>query len=373
MQPLIAVAPLGLEKLAAREIRALGGGIGKTKVEPTRVTFQGPADAVYRANLHLRLAHRILRPVVDGYAPDFEQMSDLVRGADWAAVLPRDLPLRMSVSTKACRLYHTGAIEECVREALVKSGIPALAPDEDYKGPAATVDLRGSGNRWVIAVDTSGRGLHRRSYRRRTGKAPLRENLAAALLFASGWTGKTPFLDPFCGAGTIAIEAALLARNRAPGLDRDFVFEHAPYFDAERWGQLIEAARARESIEGCPPIEASDQAGGAMRAAQENGTRAGVLDVLRLERRPVEDIPAVEGPGLIIANPPFGVRIEGIADLAGAWKKWGDLLRERRPGWRILLLAPGRELAEAAGATARPLIRFPHGGIDVGLYEVAKG
>ena len=370
MQPLIAVVPLGLERLAAREIRALGGGIGKTVTEPGRVAFQGPADAKYRANLHLRISERILVPVAEGYAPDFELLADLLRDVEWARQLPPKLPLRVVVSARACRLFHTGAIEERVRAALERCGQHRPPPDAEYRGPVVTIDLRGTGNRWLVAVDSTGRGLHRRSYRLRTAKAPLRENLAAALLFAAGWTGDVPFLDPTCGAGTIAIEAALLARRRASGLDRPFLFEHMPGFDRDRWQALVEAARARESTEACPTLEGADLAAGSLRAARDNAQRAGVLDVLRLHQRPLEDTPADEGSGLILCNPPFGLRVDAGDDLPARWAEWGRVLRERRPSWRRLMLAPGRRLAEAAGANGKALIRFPHGGVDVGLWDI---
>lgn len=373
MQPLIAVVPLGLERLAAREIRALGGGVGKTKPEPGRVAFQGPADAVYRANLHLRISERILRPLVEGYAPDFEHLVDLLRDVPWGDVLPPKLPLRVVVSARACRLFHTGAIEERLRAALERCGQDRPPPGPEHRGPSLTIDLRGTGNRWLVALDTTGRGLHRRSYRLRTAKAPLRENLAAALLFASGWEGDTPFLDPFCGAGTIAIEAALRARRRPPGLGRPFLFEELPGFDRDRWRALVEAAQEAESTGSCPPIDGADLAAGAVRAARDNGKRAGVLDVLTLHQRTIEDTPPDEGEGLILCNPPFGLRLEAGDDLPARWAGWGALLRERRPGWRRLMLAPGRRLAEAAGARGKALIRFPHGGVDVGLWDVGGG
>ncbi len=369
MPPLIAVVPLGIERLAAREIRTLGGGIGKTTTEPGRVSFEGPPDALYRANLNLRIAERILRPVVDGYAPDFEHLSDLLRGVDWARSLPSNMPLRVATSARACRLYHTGAIEDCVRDALQRAGQRNAAPSQDHRGPVATLDLRGTGNRWSIALDTTGRGLHRRSYRLRTAKAPLRENLAAALLFAAGWTGDGPLLDPACGAGTIAIEAALLARRRASGLARSFLFEHLPGFDADRWQALLTEAQAADSADRCPSIEATDAAAGAVRATKDNAKRARVLDVVRIQRRTIEDTPTADGPGTVICNPPFGLRVGGGDDLPARWAGWGATLRERRPGWRLLLLAPGRALAQAAGAQGKPLIRFSHGGVDVGLWD----
>ncbi len=369
MPSLIAVVPLGLERLAAKEIRALGGGIGKTEVGTARVAFEGPEDAVYRANLQLRLAERIVRPICEGYAPDFDLLAEVLRQVDWAKELPRDLPLRVVASARACRLYHTGAIEDCVRTTLEHAGIRCPAPDPEHRGPVVTLDLRGTGNRWAVALDTTGRALHRRGYRLKTAKAPLRENLAAALLLAAGWTGTTPLLDPACGAGTIAIEAALLARRRAPGLGRPFLFQHLPGFDPERWAALVQDAEARESAVGCPSLEGADATAGAIRAAKDNARRAGVLDILALRQRAIEDTPKVDGPGLVLANLPFGLRVDGGDDLPAQWARWGDRLRERRAGWRLLLLAPGRELAEAAGARARPLIRFPHGGVDVGLYD----
>ena len=372
MPSFIALAPLGLERLVAREIRGLGGGVGRTLPEPGRVAFEGPPDALYRANLQLRVAERVLVRLGEGKARTFDELRTLVSDIQWESFVSSKLPLRVAASARACRLYHTDALAERVREALATRGIDAPEPAEEYRGAVQTIDLRGTEDNWIVSVDSSGGALNRRGYRQQTAKAPIRENLAAGLLLAAGWDGSVPLLDPMCGSGTIVLEAAWIAAHRPPGLDRPFLFERFADFDAPRWTALKEEARA-----GLRPgpfdIEGADRAGGAIKAAQGNARRAGSTEGLALVRRSIEDTPLREGPGMVLFNPPFGRRIGPEEDPTDAWKAWGELLRARRPGWRLLALAPRRELAEAFGAPGKPWLRFRHGGLDVALVEVGRG
>ncbi len=377
-----AVVPPGLERLAAREIRALGGGIGKTSADAGRVYFEGPADAGMRANLHLRIPERILLPLGRVRARHFEPLRLALSEMPFERWLPPGLPLRIAVSTKGCRLFHTDALEDCVREALVTRGLRHAAPGEDKTKALLTVDLRGQKDEWICSVDTTGRPLWRRGYRLRTARAPMRENLAAACLMAAGYDGG-PFLDPFCGSGTFPIEAAWMASHRAPGLDRPFLFESFAGHDPKRWAELI--GKARAAITADPPVEGSDRSQGGVQAARENAKRAGVH--IRLIRRRVADAPAGRPPGFIVCNPPYGKR----ADLAGdeaptedpteapsedptedataLWASWGESLRAARPGWNLAVVAANPELAKAFGARGKPLLRFRNGGIPVALWS----
>ena len=372
---LIAVVARGLEKVAAKEIRALGGGIGKTREDRGRVVFAGPDDAVYRANLHLRTVERILVPG----GPAFEaktaiQFSAVVRELPWENWIPRGVGVRIAATVRGCDLYHTGLIGEAMREALVYRGLSG----EEAAESAPTIDVRGTGNVWTVCADASGGSLHRRGYRKATAKAPLRETLAAALLLRCGWTGDRPFLDPMCGSGTLVAEAASIATERPPGLDRSFGFETFPNLDVDVWRDVVGRARLRHEErlrQPLPEIVGADSAKGSVRAARSNLGRAGLGDVATILERRIQDTPPATGePGLVVVNPPYGRRIAAGRDAdsaRGEWTAWGRVLRERLPGWALHALSPEKELATAAGATGRPLLRTSNGGIPVALVELA--
>jgi putative N6-adenine-specific DNA methylase len=219
-----------------------------------------------------------------------------------------------------------------------------------------------------MSVDTSGEPLHRRGHRQQTGKAPLRETLAAALLQASGWDAASPLIDPFCGAGTIPIEAALLARQRAPGRTRRFAFESWRDFDAPAWQRLLAVADARgAAVAQLPPILASDRDAGAVAATRANAERAGIAGDLEISQRALSALAPPPGPGWIVTNPPYGVRLGSSGDLRNLHAAFGRLLRERCGGWQVALLAPNARLAAAAGLPLEPQRELLHGGLRLAL------
>lgn len=358
---LVAVSPLGLEQHVAKEIRALGGGVGRTRIDGDRIFFEGPPDALMRANLQLRTADRILLPLARYQAHDFGTLRQVVADLPWEDYLPTGLEVRFSVSARNCRLYHSGAVEDAMREGILARRLKL--PRGDGRN-WATIDARGTSDFWTICIDTSGPGLWRRGYRQRTAKAPLRENLAAALLMLAGWQGERPLLDPMCGSGTFAIEAARIAQRKAPGLDRRFAFERFPCLDQARWQELKEQATGRLLPDGGGvSIEGADEVPGAIRAAKDNSRRADTRFV-RLLRREIARTPKVQGPGLVIFNPPYGRRTGEEVGLE-QWQAWRAALTELRPGWDVVVVTASPEMAEALGSKGKPLARFRNGGIKV--------
>jgi putative N6-adenine-specific DNA methylase len=389
-----ALVPKGLERVAAKEIRNLGGGIGKTRPDRASVLFEGPADAFLRANLHLRTVDRVLLRVGTAEARFENELLEALLAVPFERWIRPGSRVQVAVSTRGCRLFHTGMIENIARRALsgrgVGDGLPAeesteaqgrtttveAAPDE----PAASIDLRGTEDRWEFAVDTSGRSLNRRGYRRAVAKAPLRETIAAGILSAAGFIGDRDLLDPMCGAGTIVTEAAWIAAHRAPGLTRRFAFEQFPSLDRARWTALVERARSQLDWTRLPALEGSDKAKGALRAARSNSGRAELDRRTRWVQRPLVDLPRTSPdspPGLVIFNPPYGKRGQaegaprGSSAELDAWRRWGELIRERRPGWAAWVLAPHPQLAAAAGARGRARLSLVHGGISVELHRIA--
>ena len=362
--------PLDLEKTCAAELRALGGGVGKTTWDPGVVYFEGPEDAAMRANLHLRTADRVLKPLGAGEAVSFHTLRLRCSELPWENYIPPGSAVNISVSAMGCKLYHTGAVEDAIREGLEGRGLRLVEESEDYP---LWVDARGTRDWWTLSIDTSGRGLTRRGYRKATAKAPIRETLAAAVLRAAGYEGSRPLMDPMCGAGTFVIEGSWIASKRAPGMGRKFAFQRFPSFDEDRWGEIVRKADEAERKEGLPRVVGYDKAGGAVRAAKSNALRAGVAGMVDFQRQEIANLAVHEQPGLVVLNPPYGQRLEGEDSvehrrLIQSYARWGDELRRSAPGWDVALVCPSQELAQAFGFQSRPKLRFRNGGISVGLW-----
>lgn len=387
---LVAAIPIGFEQVVAREIRALGGGIGKTSSRAGRIFFEGPADAIYRANLRLRTAERVLVQVGEFSARSMLRWGVYAAEIPWEDWIPSGSEVGIHLSTRACRLFHSGALHDQLMEAIAKRGVTGCSPagKESAGGsPRLAVDVRGTADRFVLSVDTSGAGLHRRGYRKETTKAPLRETIAAALLQRIDWSPAQPLLDPMCGSGTFVIEAGWLAQRRDPGLERSFAFEQFPCFDGPRWSELLEQSRSKMVADaGGVQFEAADRQSGAVRATRNNLQRAGMPRQVRVDQRAFEELRPDGGRGLIVLNPPYGHRLredageghrrqeDGGSDaVMDTWSSWGATVRDRRPGWDVLLLAPSREHASAFGASGKPRARFRNGGLPISAWHLRGG
>lgn len=373
---LFAVTAPGLEPIVADELGALGLKI--VAVTPGGVEFEGDLDDLWHANLALRGASRVLLRVASFRSTTFDELRRRAARLPWERYLARGDALQLRVTCHASRLYHSGAVAERVAAAIADrlGFVPARAKggseDDDESGVAGPrtqlVLVRFERDRCTVSADSSGELLHRRGYREATGKAPLRETIAAALVLASGWDAQSPLVDPLCGAGTIAIEAALLARRRAPGRARRFAFMGWSDFDAARWARLLEDADARAAAAPTmPPILASDRDPGAIAAARANAARAGVEKDIVFSQRTVSDIAPPPGPGFVVTNPPHGVRLSRDADLRNLYATLGRVLRARCPGWRVALLSPGPRLWNATGIALAPRLRVRHGGLGLVL------
>jgi putative N6-adenine-specific DNA methylase len=242
---------------------------------------------------------------------------------------------------------------------------------DEESDPPQLIIVRLVENRCTLSLDSSGALLHRRGYRLATAKAPLRETLAAGILMASGWDLRSPLIDPFCGAGTIPIEAALMARKIAPGLNRHFAFMDWPNFDAETWERLKAQAREEQGVSGHgPSIMGSDRDAGAIRAAGENAGRAGVAESVVFSRRALSDLEPPPGPGWVVTNPPHGVRLKSRPDLRTLYIRLGRVLRARCRGWNAAILCGSDSLLELTGIEFDRRFPMRSGGLRVTL---AKG
>jgi len=377
---LFAVTAPGLESVAAAELQALG--MMRLRVTHGGVEFEGTWEDLGRANLELRSVGRVLLRVGSFRAAGFDELRRRASRLPWERFLAPGDALSLRVACHKSRLYHSGGVaERVVQAAQLRLGFApahAPAPGDDAEPAEVRVSeplpraqlvlVRLDHDQCTVSVDTSGEMLHRRGYREATGRAPLRETIAAALLLASGWDARAPLLDPFCGAGTIAIEAALLARRRAPGRERRFAFMDWRSFDAAGYEKLLAQADARAEAAPPPPyIGASDRDAGALAAAAANAVRAGVEKDLALSQRTLSDVVPPPGPGFVVTNPPHGVRLSRGRDLRDLYAKLGQVLRARCPGWRVALLCPGPRLWSASGLALEPRLRVLHGGLRLTL------
>jgi putative N6-adenine-specific DNA methylase len=365
---LFAIAAPGLEPIVERELRAVGAD--GVHVEAGGVAFTGGREVMYRANLHLRTASRVIARVAEFGARGFPELVRQAKRQPWERYLDPERSVQLRVTCRKSRLYHSGAVAERVMEGIEKrlgvEGIKAIKGDEDDDVLGGQlVIVRMARDRCLLSVDTSGELLHRRGYREATAKAPIRETLAAALLLATEWRVETPLLDPFCGSGTIAIEGAMLARRIAPGLHRRFAFMQWPDFDAALWRRMHDEA-VREILPRAPaPILGSDRDAGAVEAACANAARAGVADDVELEKRALSAIQPPTERGWVCTNPPYGVRVSERAELRNLYAQLGKVLRAKCPGWTVAMFSSDPRLERATGLAMRPVLRTVNGGIPV--------
>jgi putative N6-adenine-specific DNA methylase len=232
-------------------------------------------------------------------------------------------------------------------------------------GPRAELVARREGGRLLLSVDAAGAPLFKRGWRARVGAAPLRETLAAGILLACGYDGSRPFLDPMCGSGTLAVEAALIAGRRAPGLGRTFAFEAQPGHDAARTARVRERLAALARPIGVR-IHASDRNAGALRLAQKNAAAAGIADAIRFERRDAAEADVPPAPGLCAVNPPYGIRLD--EETAGSWRSLAALLA-RLTGWDVAVLAPERGYERLLPPPTSADLEVRNGGIRCRLFR----
>ncbi|HMI54833.1 MAG TPA: class I SAM-dependent RNA methyltransferase [Gemmatimonadaceae bacterium] len=387
----------GLESIAAGELKALGV---KGRQEVGGVAFNGDLDRIYQANLWLRTASRVLVRMARFHASTFYELERRSKKIPWADFLPETGLVGVRVTCRKSRLYHSDAVAERVLGVIaqvapgVNLQIVASSQEdggnEEADGHAAGKAVPNGGatdrsqsfivrivhDECEISADSSGELLHRRGYRQEVVKAPLRETLAAAMILASGWKRREPLLDPMCGSGTIPIEAALIARGVAPGLQRNFQFMNWPGFEAPLWNDILDQARSVATNVDVD-IRGTDRDDGAIHAATRNAERAGVADVVRFSAKALsnslaelENVP--EQAGWILSNPPYGVRVGETAELRNLYARLGTALKSRS-GWRLGLLTADLALARQTGIALRSRFSTSNGGIPVSFLVSDKG
>jgi len=351
-----AVAPPGIEETTARELRALD--VDRITADSGGVSFQGTLAQLGDANLRLRTASRVLVRVARFRARTFFELERHAGKVEWARWMVSGTRPEFDVTSRKSKLYHEKGIAQRLAAAIEPG------PDD---APTQLFVVRVVRDEFTLSIDSSGELLHRRGYRLESAKAPMRETLGAAMLLAAGWRGQAPLLDPMCGSGTLPIEAALIARRIAPGLRRGFAFERWPAFDAAAWRDVRGRAEAEVLPRSPVRITGSDRDAGAVAAALENAARAGVADDVEFREAALSAATADAGPGLLVSNPPYGVRVGEERGLRDLYATLGKLVTQRLIGWSVALLTANPRLDAATGLDWREVFRTSNGGIPVRL------
>ncbi|MGE5525524.1 MAG: THUMP domain-containing class I SAM-dependent RNA methyltransferase [Rhodospirillaceae bacterium] len=364
-----ASCPRGLETVLAQEL----AGIGGSDVVPTDggVAFKGPLAVCYAANLESRVASRVLWQVYSGGYRNEDDIYAAVRALPWHTWFSARHSIRVGVAAIKSPLksldFATLRIKDAVCDGFRAHG--GTRPSVDTRTPDVRIQAFLSARDFTLYLDTSGEALFKRGYRRESGTAPLRENLAAGILRLTGWDGTTTLLDPMCGSGTFLCEAAMMALDRAPGLDRAFGFEKLAHYDVGTWQQLRDAARNRLKRSGDLPIHGADRYGDVLKLARANLASLGLEHAVRLKQANVLELPPPAAGGILVANPPYGVRLAERDELAAFYPKLGDTLKKKYAGWTAYLFTADMRLAKLIGLKASRRTPLYNGALECRLFE----
>jgi putative N6-adenine-specific DNA methylase len=375
MTAYFATCARGLEPVLARELAALGADA----VEPGRggVRFRGDSALLYRANLWLRTAVRVLQPVLEAEVKSPDELYDAVRTINWSDYLSTNHTLAVDCNVRDSAITHSQYAARRVKDAICdqfreRTGV---RPSVDPERPMVGFNLHVYRDHATLSLDSSWDSLHKRGYRPIQTIAPLNEALAAGLLLQCGWDHATPLVDPLCGSGTFCVEAAWMALNRPPGLTRKwFGFQGWPDFDRPLWNALRDEARTSARKELPAPIIGSDVHRGAIELAKLNARNAGVGHLVRLEQRDLKDARPPEGvsPGVLICNPPYGERIGEEKEWLPLYARLGEVVATHWRGWRLFVFTSNDRLARKVGLPVKGKVPFFNGKLQCHLWEFAS-
>jgi putative N6-adenine-specific DNA methylase len=367
MASFFATAPRGLEPLLVEELAAIGAA--QPQQVPGGVAFAGGWDVCYAANLRSRIASRILWRIGEF---EYRNEADLYRAAreiPWQKHFEVERTIRVAVSAQKSPLKSLDFATLRVKDAVCDRFRDATGrrPSVDRAKPEVRIHVFLEEAKGALYLDTSGAPLFKRGWRSDRGEAPLRENLAAGLVMLSGWKPEVPLLDPMCGGGTILVEAAAMARGRAPGANRRFGFEKLTGFDSRLWNEIRE--QKPEPSKAPLQLFGSDNDPRALNEAKRNLAGAGVERWVKLERADVLERGAPADGGVMIANPPYGERIGSAEELARFYPALGDALKKRFAGWRCHLFTADLRLPKLIRLEPARRVPLYNGALECRLYE----
>lgn len=363
-----APCPRGLEGVLARELTDLNAD----EIQPTDggVGFSGSMLTMMSANLQSRIASRILWRLAEKPYRSEDDIYRLARDLDWQDLFDVENTIKVNVTAVKSPLRSPEFAGLKVKDGIcdrfrLKTG---ARPSVDTREPDMRIHLFLTDRMATIYLDTSGEALFKRGYRQDAGEAPLRENLAAGILALTGWQPMDALYDPMCGSGTFLIEAALKARNIAPGLRRSFAFQQFKLHGGTEWEKLCSEARAQEN-KAMFTIHGSDVSSTALIHAQKNLEAAGVADTVTLKQLNALDAKPMAESGVWLCNPPYGVRLDEKEKLAAFYSQWGDVLKQRFAGWRAYFFTGDLDLAKKIGLKASKRTVLFNGALECRLFE----
>ena len=369
MNKYFATVSRGLEEVAARELSNLGAE--DVRPDFTGVHFSGDKRLLYKANLWMRTSFRILKPIARVKSFNGDELYRSVQKLDWSKYLTPDMTLAVTCTGKNKLLNHTHFTALQIKNSVtdwqkVRGGKRSSV---DTENPDVLINAHIDQKHCIISLDSSGSSLHRRGYRPAIGAAPMKETLAAALLDLAEWTPDMPFLDPMCGSGTLPIEATLKALNIAPGLYRNFGFQNWLDYDRDLWSSLVKDASERQKRDLDIPIIGSDRDLKVIRQAFVNAENSGLEDYVKFARRNLSEIQPPADRGVIICNPPYGVRLGDEAELGELYTQLGDIFKQRFKGWTAYIFTGSMKLSKQVGLRTSKRIKLYNGAIPCTLLK----
>lgn len=365
---LIATATFGLEAVVKREIEALGYRIIRS--EDAKITYRGDERAIARSNLWLRSADRVLLKMGEFKALEFEDLFQQTKAVAWEDIIPADGKFTVTGTSVKSKLHSVPACQSIVKKAIVERLGSFYCIDRfEETGAEYTVKVTILKDRVTLTIDTSGTGLHKRGYRVCDVAAPIKETLAAAMVQLSFWKAGRLLVDPCCGSGTIPIEAAMIGRNIAPGLNRKFASQEWDIIPPEIWKEERKAAFEAIDYDADIRIEASDISGRAVEAAIENAAEAGVDDCIEFKKMDMARLTAEEEGGIVITNPPYGERIGEKKQIEAIYSAYNEFYR-KNPTWSLFMVTTDKEVENKIfGRPADRRRKLYNGRLEVCYYQ----
>lgn len=364
---LIATSAMGLESIVAKEVRDLGYD---PIVDNGKVTFEAPVSAIPRCNLWLRVADRVKLVVGEAKVTTFDALFEATKALPWERFISEDGVFPVTGKSHKSKLYSVSDCQAIVKKAIVdrlklKHGVANKMPET---GARYKVEVALLNDIATLTIDTSGTGLHKRGYRIGQGEAPLKETLAAALVLLTNWQADQPLIDPFCGSGTILMEAAMIGQNIAPGFNREFASEEWGFIRPKLWEQALDEAEQLANYDQVLNITGSDINHKMIEIAQNNAIEAGLSDVIDWKQMQVSDLTIKEENGYLIGNPPYGERIKDEAYVKELYRSLGEVMREHGT-WSVYILTSFKQFEKAYGKQATKKRKLFNGFIETNYFQ----
>ncbi len=364
---LLATAAMGLESIVANEVKELGY---EATTDNGKVFFEGTARDIAKTNLWLRTADRVKLIAGEFEATTFDELFEQTKAIEWEKYLPVDAEFPVQGKSVKSKLHSVPTCQSIVKKAIVERMKKAYHRNAflDESGPRFKIEVSILKDKVQLSIDTSGAGLHKRGYRVGQGEAPLKETLAAALIKLSRWSPDRPFVDPFCGSGTIVIEAAMIGQNIAPGYNREFDSEQWPWIGSKIWDEVRAEAEEQADYDQPLNILGTDIDHRMIQIAEENVIEAGFAGLVRLQQRQVTDFTTTEENGVVVGNPPYGERIGEIEVIEEMIGDMGQMF-SKYPTWSVYMLSSMEGFEKLYGQKATKKRKLYNGFIRTDLFQ----